>query len=164
SSGDGDVVIQALIRNGNARLRTSAGGDVSGSASWGVTAAMTEVAIGADPGSRVHGFIVSHPEQPWHEFSNVGWSPTVRIATGTMHGAMAALRGTRTATVRDVMDDAASALLLPYWIDEAGVMQVTGSDVLRGRSPQVRVTTSDDILSLAWRRDLLAHRSAVTVS
>src|SRR5699024_3497776 len=80
SSGDGDVVIQALIRNGNARLRTSAGGDVSGSASWGVTAAMTEVAIGADPGSRVHGFIVSHPEQPWHEFSNVGWSPTVRIA------------------------------------------------------------------------------------
>lgn len=163
-AGDGDVVVQALITNGNVRLRTSSGGDVSGSAPWGVTAAMTGVAVGADPGSRVNGFIVSHPEQPWHEFSNLNWSPTVRIGTGLMHGSMAALRGTRTASVRDVMDDAASALLLPYWIDEAGVMQVVASDVLRGRSSQARVTTADDILSLAWRRDLLAHRSRVQVS
>lgn len=161
---DGDTVIQALITNGRARLRTSNGGDVSGSSSWGVTTAMTEVAIGADTGSRVNGFIVSHPEQPWHEWANIGWAPTVRFATGTMHGTMAALRGTRTSSVRDLMDDAASALLLPYWIDEAGVLQVAGSDVLRGRSPQVTVTTRDDILSLAWRRDLLAHRSSVQVT
>ena len=164
TASDGDLVIQALIRNGQARLRTSIGGDATGSAPWGVASAMTEVRIAAEPGSRVNGFIVSHPEQSWHEFANLTWTPTAQITTGTMHGTMAALRGTRTASVRDVMDDAASALLLPYWIDEAGVMQVIGSDVLRGRFPQVRVTTADDILSLAWRRDLLAHRSAVTVS
>lgn len=164
SGSDGDVVVQALFTNGNVRLRTSIGGDASGSAPWGVTAAMTEVAIGADADARVNGFIVSHPSQSWHEFSNLSWTPTVRIATGLMHGSMAALRGTRTATVRDVMDDAASALLLPYWIDEAGVMQVTGSDVLRNGGSQVGVTTADDVLSLAWRRDLLAHRSSVQVT
>ena len=161
---DGSLVVQALIRNGQAQLRTSIGGSASGSASWGVTSAMTEVRIAAEPGSRVNGFIVSHPEQSWHEFSNLTWMPTAQITTGTMHGTMAALRGTRTSTVRDVMDDAASALLLPYWIDESGVMQVIGSDVLRGRYPQVSVTTADDILSLAWRRDLLAHRSRVQVT
>lgn len=164
TASDGDLVVQALITNGQARLRTSIGGSASGSAAWGVTAAMSAVAIEVDAGSRVNGFIVSHPEQSWHEFANLAWTPTAQITTGTMHGTMAALRGTRTSTVRDVMDDAASALLLPYWIDESGILQVTGSDVMRGRSPQVSVTTADDILSLSWRRDLLAHRSRVQVT
>ena len=163
-SGAGEVVIQALVTNGQVRLRSSSGGSATGSAPWGVTSAMTEVRIGADPGSQVNGFIVSHPEQPWHEFANLNWSPTVQFVTGTMHGTMAAMRGTRTATVRDVMDDAASALLLPYWIDEAGILQVRGSDLMRERPPQVTVTTADDILSLTWKRDLLAHRSRVQVT
>lgn len=157
----GSVIAQVLFDGSTARLRTSAGQDVTNTVSWSTSAYMTEARIIADPESRVNGFIISHPEESWHEFANINWAPSANIVSGAMHGAMAGLHATRDQNVREILDDIASSLLWPHWIDESGVMQVIASDVLRDRPSVTAMTTLDDIRELSWQRDLLGLRKEI---
>lgn len=157
----GDCVAVALFENGAARLRTSAGANVSGSAAWTATSPMTEARIVADPNSLVNGFIISHPTQASHEFANLHWTPTANIITGAMHDAMLAQRGTGGMSARDLLDEIATALLFPYWLDENGVFQAVQSDILRGRSSSRGLSTLNDVFALDWERNLLSVRSRI---
>lgn len=160
----GDVVAQAFFSGGTARLRTSTGQDATGTAAWSVSSPTTEVRIVADVNSLVNGFVVSHPQQPWHEFANIEWTATVNIASGAMQGVQAALKATRGQSVREVLDDVSGALLWPHWIDENGVMQVIQSDIMRGRGSAQTVTTLDDVRELDWEKTLLGVRSQIVMS
>lgn len=160
----GAVTAKMIFKNGAATVRTSAGQQASGTISWTATGLMTEVTISADANSLVNGFIVSHPEESWHEFAGLDWSPTANIVSGAMHGTLAALRNSREQSVREVLDEIAGALLWPYWIDEAGVMQMVASDVLRGRASSQTLTTLDDVRELDWERDLLGVRKEIVAS
>lgn len=157
----GAVVVQAYFANKTVRLRTSSGGDVTATGTWQVVSTMmSEVRVIADANSVVNGFIVSHPTAE-QAFRNIAWVPTANIVNGNMHAAMAGLHNSKDKSVREVLDEIASSILWPYWIDEYGVVQMIASDMLRNGQSRITLTTLDDIRELSWSRDLLGVRNRV---
>lgn len=53
-------------------------------------------------------------------------------------------------TVRDLLDEIASATLTGYWLDEHGILQWAPSNVLEAQSPVETITTRMDVLSGSW--------------
>lgn len=53
-------------------------------------------------------------------------------------------------TVRDLLDEIASATLTGYWLDEHGILQWAPSNVLEGRAPAETITTRSDVLAGSW--------------
>lgn len=156
----GGCVAVGWFENGQARLRTSEGQDVSGAQSWSATGNMTEARIAADSNSLVNGFHISHPTSEGHLFSNLNWEPTALIASGAMHDAMLANRGA-TGSASELLDEISSSLLWPYWIDENGIFRAVQSDLLRNGDVVRNLTTADDIFELGWERSLLSMRSRI---
>lgn len=161
---DSATIFQLLLKNGQVRLRSNKGLDVSAAVSIGSgTTVLSRVDIVTATNGFVNGIQVSHPAST-KEFEAVNFTPTATVTTGQFHEALAAGRGTEDMTAKELLDEIGQALLMPFWIDEAGNAKVIASDVLRNRAPVRTLTTLDDIKSLSWRRDLLGIRTQVSAN
>jgi len=160
----GATIVQVLMRNGQIRLRSNTGLDHSAAASTGSgSTLMSNIQIYADGEGKFSGVQVAHPSVG-REFSALGFTPTAVIGTGAFHEALAAGRATEDMTAKELLDEIGQALLIPFWIDEAGIARAVASDVLRSRPPVRTLTTLDDIKNLSWRRDLLGARTRVSAN
>lgn len=161
---EGEAIVQALYDNGTVRLRTSKGGDASGTASMNTGDLLSLVTIDVAPESQVRGFQLSHPSRAGSQFASLNFKPTANVVTGTLHDTIASSRATGKQTSLQLLSEIGECLLWPFWIDENGVAQAVQSDVLRNRPPVQTVTTLDDIRELSWSTDLLGARSKITAT
>ena len=157
----GDGAAQLLLKSGQVTIAASNGASNTATASLGSSALMDSIVLSADGNSRVAGLMVSHPPTAGNELNAINFNPSARIDAGRMHSGSIALPSVSETSAADLLDNLSRILLRPFWIDELGVLQCVGSDVLRDKAPVQTVTTLDDIRELSWSKNLLGVRSEV---
>lgn len=157
------TVVQLLIKGSSWTLRTSSGGQGTGTQALG-SGSMSSVVVAADEASRIAGVQVSHPASSVREFASLGFTPTMLFSSSGLASTMDMMPALRGRSVSDLVDEILSATLTASWWDEEGKLILRPSDRLRGTAPSATVTTSDDITALSWEDALLSVRSNVEVA
>lgn len=162
----GGGIIQVLVKNEVATLRSSNGQSVTIPVSFARATVMGEIQVSGSALTRVAGIQVSHPTLASLEFAALSHIGSARLdfSDTTLSGIMDASRTIENTTAGDLLQEISEATLTGMWIDELGVMQWASSPGLRKRASVRTVTTLNDILSLDWEDSLLGARSKVTVS
>lgn len=157
------TIVSLVVRGTSWRIRSNAGGSASatGPALPG-SRSLTSVTLRGDVGARVAGFQVSSPDVAT-EFASLAHVASAFHRVSGLVGLMDALPSFVNVNALDILDEISKATLSAMWIDETGVLQFRGSDVLRATGSTQTLTTLDDISSLSWSDSLLSTRSKVTV-
>lgn len=160
---DAATIVSMVVRGTSWRIRSNTGGSVSATGpALPSGRTMSSVTLRGEAGVRVAGFQVSTPT-PSLEFSSLSHVSNAFHRVSGLVGLMDALPSMVNETALDILDDISKATLSAMWIDETGVLQFRGSDVLRATGSSQTLTTLDDISSLSWSDSLLSTRSKVTV-
>lgn len=157
------TVVSLVVRGASWTLKTNSGGVVSAAGTAiPSSSVLNSVTLRGDVGVRVAGFQVSSPTVAT-EFASLSHVPNAFHRVSGLVGFMDALPSLVNVNALDVLDEVSKATLSAMWIDETGVLQFRGSDILRATGPSQTLTTLDDIQSLSWQDSLLSTRSKVTV-
>lgn len=170
----GAQCVSMLWADGALSLRNDKG-ETASTATTGPSGDTTRVRLAAQPDAVVGGLMVNHPDTAAQEHrSSKEWgAPTdafyrrraVIHAEDRLHlSVIYAAPALVSRTAQSVIDEISQALLAACWIDENGVMRWSSGTELRGGPIVGTVTTTDDVLALAWEDSLLGARSSVTVT
>lgn len=154
--------VQLLVEGGRWTLTAENGATASGTraVSSGV---VTRLFVSASAAARIAGVQLRHPSTASLDMTR--WVPGVRFERPLRWApAMRMSPEITRRKVGDVVNEICEATLTAAWFDEAGVLQLVPSDLLRVREPVQTVTTLDDITDLAWEDSLLSLRSSVEVT
>ncbi|MDO5534110.1 MAG: hypothetical protein Q4F65_05615 [Propionibacteriaceae bacterium] len=155
--------VSLLVKGGTWTLRTSTGLSATGTQAVTSTA-MSSITLSASAGARIAGAQISYPRGTFEEHATLAHVPNARVRPGvTSPGLLDATPAIVNERGIDVLRDISKALCSPLWLDEDGVLQWAGPDVLRAQSPAVTITARDSLLALDWRVSLDHTRSTTTV-
>lgn len=154
--------VQLLVEGGRWTLTAENGATASGTRAVS-SGAVTRLFVSASTAARIAGVQLRHPSTASLDMTR--WVPGVRFERPLRWSpAMRMSPEITRRKVGDVVDEICKATLTAAWFDEAGVLQLVPSDLLRVREPVQTVTTLDDITDLAWEDSLLSVRSSVEVA
>lgn len=125
--------------------------------------AVTRIKLEADATSCIAGLQVWHPSSITDHHAP-GWEPTARFRYGTGTHSTVLTPSVRDRKARDVLEDYASALLSPLWIDGDGVLQIVTGKALHSQAPTLTVDALRDVSELSYSLSSLDHRPTVEVT
>lgn len=154
--------VQLLVANGRWTLTAENGATASGTRAVS-SGAVSRLFVASSAAARIAGVQLRHPSTASLDMTR--WTPGVRFERPLRWSpAMRMSPEITRRKVGNVVDEICKATLTAAWFDEAGVLQLVPSDLLRVREPVQTVTTLDDITDLAWEDSLLSIRSSVEVT
>lgn len=156
------TMISAFLYQGEVVIRTNLGAEVTGTATL-PTGTITVYRISADTDAAIAGVMVSHPSNTNRFYALNNYKQTARLDVYRYMDRSDYLPSINDRKAIDVLSEVAAATLSAMWIDELGVLQFIGSDILKDRPVSQTITTRDDIFSLAWSDEYLASRKSVRV-
>ncbi len=160
-SGSGPHRVSVVFRGGGINVRIN--GATYSFAAPTPASPVDRITLDAGAGSCVAGV------QVWHAASLTdhhapNWAPSARYRYGTgVHG-VTLTPSVRDRQARDVLEEYATALLSPLWVDGAGILQVVTGRGLHEQSPSLTVDALNDVSELGYAMAALDHRPTVEVS
>lgn len=160
-SGPGPHLVSAVFWGGKINVRVAGVEHVVDATT--PDPAVTKIRLETGPASCVAGIQVWHPTSLTdHPAAN--WKQTAAFRYGTGTHSTILTPSIRNRKARDVLDDYASSLLCPIWIDGAGVMQVVTGKGLHDQPVSLEVDALPDVIDLSYTMSMLDHRPTVEVT
>lgn len=160
-AGEGPHRLSVVIRSGQVHTRIN-GVTETGSLPT-PSGAVTRMKLEVGVGSCVAGVQLWHPSSLTDHHAPT-WSPTARFRYGTGTHSTILTPSIRDRKARDVLDEYASSLLSPIWIDGEGVLQVVTGKALHSQRPTHTVEALRDVSDLSYSMAALDHRPTVEVT